>query len=44
VLPGGVPQVQLQNELIGAAAIYQARLFNMHPSGKLNSKDLGLAP
>jgi len=33
------PQVQLQNNFIGAAAISQARLFNMHPSGAMNAED-----
>jgi succinate dehydrogenase / fumarate reductase iron-sulfur subunit len=31
--------VQLDNEFIGAAAISQARLFNMNPTGKLNAED-----
>lgn len=33
------PQVTLENKFIGAAAISQARLFNMHPTGKLNAED-----
>ncbi len=33
------PQVQLDNKFIGAAAISQARLFNMNPTGKLNAED-----
>ncbi|HME90954.1 MAG TPA: succinate dehydrogenase iron-sulfur subunit [Myxococcaceae bacterium] len=33
------PQVTLGNKFIGAAAISQARLFNMHPTGKLNAED-----
>jgi succinate dehydrogenase / fumarate reductase, iron-sulfur subunit len=33
------PQVQLDNNFIGAAAISQARLFNMHPTGALNSEE-----
>jgi succinate dehydrogenase / fumarate reductase iron-sulfur subunit len=33
------PQVQLGNNFIGAAAISQARLFNMHPTGKLNAEE-----
>lgn len=33
------PQVQLENNFIGAAAISQARLFNMHPSGAMNAED-----
>jgi succinate dehydrogenase / fumarate reductase iron-sulfur subunit len=31
------PQVSLGNDFIGAAAISQARLFNLHPTGKLNA-------
>src|SRR3712207_4319757 len=33
------PQVTLTNDFIGAAAISQARLFNMHPSGKMNAEE-----
>ena len=33
------PQVTLDNRFIGAAAISQARLFNMHPTGRLNAED-----
>jgi succinate dehydrogenase / fumarate reductase iron-sulfur subunit len=33
------PQVQLDNNFIGAAAISQARLFNMHPSGAMNAEE-----
>src|SRR5260370_22811995 len=33
------PQVQVDNQFIGAAAISQARLFNMNPTGKLNAED-----
>ncbi|MBI3183112.1 MAG: succinate dehydrogenase iron-sulfur subunit [Myxococcales bacterium] len=33
------PQVQLGNAFMGAAAISQARLFNMNPSGKMNADD-----
>jgi succinate dehydrogenase / fumarate reductase iron-sulfur subunit len=33
------PQISLGNDFIGAAAVSQARLFNMHPSGKLNATD-----
>ncbi len=33
------PQVTMDNQFIGAAAISQARLFNMHPTGKLNAED-----
>lgn len=33
------PQVQMNNNFIGAAAISQARLFNMHPSGAMNAED-----
>ncbi|HEX4802712.1 MAG TPA: succinate dehydrogenase iron-sulfur subunit [Myxococcaceae bacterium] len=33
------PQVTLDNKFIGAAAISQARLFNMHPTGRLNAED-----
>lgn len=31
------PQITLNNKFIGAAAISQARLFNMNPTGKLNA-------
>lgn len=33
------PQVQKDNSFIGAAAISQARLFNMHPTGALNKEE-----
>jgi succinate dehydrogenase / fumarate reductase, iron-sulfur subunit len=33
------PQVQMNNNFIGAAAISQARLFNMHPSGAMNAEE-----
>ena len=33
------PQVTLDNQFIGAAAISQARLFNMNPTGKLNAEE-----
>jgi succinate dehydrogenase / fumarate reductase iron-sulfur subunit len=33
------PQVTLNNDFIGAAPISQARLFNMHPTGKLNAEE-----
>lgn len=33
------PQVQVDNQFIGAAAISQARLFNMNPTGKLNAEE-----
>jgi succinate dehydrogenase / fumarate reductase iron-sulfur subunit len=33
------PQVTQGNDFIGAAAISQARLFNMHPTGKLNAEE-----
>jgi succinate dehydrogenase / fumarate reductase iron-sulfur subunit len=33
------PQVTKDNDFIGAAAISQARLFNMHPTGKLNAEE-----
>ena len=33
------PQVSVDNDFIGAAAISQARLFNMHPTGKLNAEE-----
>ena len=33
------PQVTLCNAFIGAAAISQARLFNMHPSGAMNAEE-----
>ncbi len=33
------PQVKLDNTFIGAAAISQARLFNMHPTGKMNAEE-----
>jgi succinate dehydrogenase / fumarate reductase iron-sulfur subunit len=31
------PQVSMGNDFIGAAAISQARLFNLHPTGKMNA-------
>lgn len=33
------PQIQMGNNFIGAAAISQARLFNMHPSGAMNAEE-----
>ena len=33
------PQVTVDNNFIGAAAISQARLFNMHPTGKMQAED-----
>lgn len=33
------PQITPDNDFIGAAAISQARLFNMHPTGKMNSEE-----
>ncbi len=33
------PQVTLDNDFIGAAAISQARLFNMNPTGKMYSEE-----
>jgi succinate dehydrogenase / fumarate reductase iron-sulfur subunit len=33
------PQVTLGNDFMGAAAISQARLFNMNPTGKLQAED-----
>jgi succinate dehydrogenase / fumarate reductase, iron-sulfur subunit len=33
------PQVSVDNNFIGAAAISQARLFNMHPTGKMNAEE-----
>src|SRR5712692_5888749 len=33
------PQFTLDNQFIGAAAISQARLFNMNPTGKLNAEE-----
>lgn len=33
------PQISVQNKFIGAAAISQARLFNLHPSGKMNAEE-----
>jgi succinate dehydrogenase / fumarate reductase iron-sulfur subunit len=33
------PQVTLDNDFVGAAAISQARLFNMNPTGKLNGEE-----
>lgn len=32
------PQIRPDNDFIGAAAISQARLFNLHPSGKFNAE------
>ena len=33
------PQVSLGNDFLGAAAISQARLFNLHPSGQMNAEE-----
>ncbi|GEL68731.1 MULTISPECIES: succinate dehydrogenase iron-sulfur subunit [Myxococcus] len=33
------PQVTQENDFVGAAAISQARLFNMNPTGKMNSEE-----
>ncbi|MFZ5467885.1 MAG: succinate dehydrogenase iron-sulfur subunit [Myxococcota bacterium] len=33
------PQVSMDNQFIGAAAISQARLFNMHPTGAMNAEE-----
>lgn len=33
------PQVKVENNFIGAAAISQARLFNMNPTGKMNAEE-----
>jgi succinate dehydrogenase / fumarate reductase iron-sulfur subunit len=33
------PQVSMDNDFIGAAAISQARLFNLHPTGKMNASE-----
>lgn len=33
------PQIKQDNNFIGAAAISQARLFNMNPTGKLNAEE-----
>jgi len=33
------PQIAIDNKFIGAAAISQARLFNMNPTGRLNAED-----
>jgi succinate dehydrogenase / fumarate reductase iron-sulfur subunit len=33
------PQYTLKNDFVGAATISQARLFNMHPSGKMNAQE-----
>ncbi|MBZ4418571.1 succinate dehydrogenase iron-sulfur subunit [Myxococcus sp. RHSTA-1-4] len=33
------PQVTLDNDFVGAAAISQARLFNMNPTGKMQSEE-----
>jgi succinate dehydrogenase / fumarate reductase, iron-sulfur subunit len=33
------PQVTVHNDFIGAAAISQVRLFNMHPSGKMDAEE-----
>jgi succinate dehydrogenase / fumarate reductase, iron-sulfur subunit len=33
------PQFKQDNRFIGAAAISQARLFNLHPTGKMNAVD-----
>jgi succinate dehydrogenase / fumarate reductase, iron-sulfur subunit len=33
------PQYKLENKFIGAAAISQVRLFNLHPTGKMNAAE-----
>lgn len=33
------PQVNLNNDFIGAAAISQTRLFNLHPTGEMNASE-----
>jgi succinate dehydrogenase / fumarate reductase iron-sulfur subunit len=33
------PQITKENKFIGAAAISQVRLFNMHPTGKMNADE-----
>jgi succinate dehydrogenase / fumarate reductase iron-sulfur subunit len=33
------PQVTVENNFLGAAAISQARLFNLHPSGEMNAEE-----
>ncbi|MCP3099564.1 succinate dehydrogenase iron-sulfur subunit [Myxococcus sp. K15C18031901] len=33
------PQVTMDNSFVGAAAISQARLFNMNPTGKMNAEE-----
>jgi succinate dehydrogenase / fumarate reductase iron-sulfur subunit len=33
------PQVTLDNDFMGAAPISQARLFNMHPTGKIKEEE-----
>jgi succinate dehydrogenase / fumarate reductase iron-sulfur subunit len=33
------PQVTMDNTFVGAAAISQARLFNMNPTGKMNAEE-----
>ena len=33
------PQVTIDNSFVGAAAISQARLFNMNPTGKMNAEE-----
>lgn len=33
------PQIKLDNNFIGAAAINQARLFNMNPTGRMHAED-----
>jgi succinate dehydrogenase / fumarate reductase iron-sulfur subunit len=33
------PQIKLDNPFIGAAAISQVRLFNIHPTGKMNAPE-----
>jgi succinate dehydrogenase / fumarate reductase, iron-sulfur subunit len=33
------PQISLENHFVGAAAISQARLFNLHPTGKTNADE-----
>ena len=33
------PQIKLDNQFIGAAAISQVRLFNIHPTGRMNAPE-----
>ena len=33
------PQITLENQFVGAAAISQVRLFNIHPTGKMNAPE-----